>query len=588
MSEFAADSMKPKETAPVMAKDFRCPNCGAPVRLELPGKSQTVRCSKCSSILEPGHDVLQLKKKYKEQFSHKMWIQLGQEGVLDGIKFRCVGMVVREDDAKAEWSEYLLFNPYHGFRYLVESQGHWMLVRSISGFGSDRSGLGGAYGPAGTVNVEEKKLNYFISYTAKVKNVIGEFPWQVQLGEVNEVTEYINPPFIASCEVVRSFVDKNGKKVDARKRFIDKLEKDGSDDDDEDADDFDEDDFQDFLTEKGYQEKITEANWSIGEYKEPAEILAAFKLTELPPKVGFGACEPNPMKRRFWLSMAWTAIMFLATSAVCTIAAGSSGEKIVLANKIELNTADFELKREGSTDYLEFQAEPGSITLEKDENVQVLMETEFSQEWASLNIFFINEATGEGFIYDVDLSYYYGGIGDDSWSEGNRREDFSTPIMPRGTYYIFIAGATNVGMPEFKNNLYRVGIRPAENAAVQPTTAQPANQSEQKKTAGAGAKSPKILTSPLKEAPPSTQTAPKKTPSADTKPSVNPPIPADAKRGKLLPVDFLGKMKSPKFKLNLLLKADVASIWPGFLFILTLLGFNLVYYIRYKSKEGER
>ena len=98
MSHRAGDNLAPKEQAPVSAKGFKCPNCGGPVNLELPGKSQTVRCPYCSSILEPTHDVLVLKKKYNEKFDHKMWIPLSAEGTLEGIKFKCVGMVLRGDD----------------------------------------------------------------------------------------------------------------------------------------------------------------------------------------------------------------------------------------------------------------------------------------------------------------------------------------------------------------------------------------------------------------------------------------------------------------------------------------------------------
>ena len=139
---FRAD-LPPQESAPVTAKGFKCPNCGGPVKLELPGKSQTVRCPYCSSILEPGHDVLVLRKKYNEKFSHTMWIPLGAEGILEGIKFKCVGMVVRGDDDGGEWCEYLLFNPYHGYRYLVESSGHWTLMEQNPGLAFDGSGRPG-------------------------------------------------------------------------------------------------------------------------------------------------------------------------------------------------------------------------------------------------------------------------------------------------------------------------------------------------------------------------------------------------------------------------------------------------------------
>lgn len=553
MSERAADSMAPKEASPVSAKGFKCPNCGGPVKLELPGKSQTIRCPYCSSILEPTHDVLALKKKYNEKFNRKMWIPLSAEGTLEGVKFKCVGMVVRGDDDGGEWSEYLLFNPYHGYRYLVESSGHWTLVQQAPGLGFDGSGRPGWFGPTGKILIGGKKLRYFTHYRATVKSIIGEFPWQASLGEMNDVTEYINPPYAASCETVSQYFYPDGKQADMAKLLQghkpDVEEED--DDEDDDSDDGGGDTLDAIIAKHKLTRRITESNWSVGEYKYPEEIQAAFNLTEMPTRVGLGMCEPNPAKRRYLFSLAWTALLFLATSVTCSIVSGRAEEKVVVAKDITLNTADFELKTEATTDYLEFNFEPGTIELTRQSNVEFDFRANLNQQWMSLNVFMINEETGEGFIYDTELSHYWGGSGEDSWSEGSDKADFTTIKMPKGTYFVFVAGATNIGVDAFKRYLNFYGLRPV--APLVPPTA-PVTKPGQKATAPAAA----------------------------------PPAPTGEKRGKLLPLDFPTKAAAPKFSLRLRAKRDVASVGGSVAFIFILLGFNLYYYIRYRMKEGER
>ncbi len=569
MSERVGDNLAPKEAAPVTAKGFKCPNCGGPVNLELPGKSQTVRCPYCSSILEPGHDVLVLKKKYNEKFSQHMWIPLGAEGTLEGIKFKCVGMVVRGDDDGGEWSEYLLFNPYHGYRYLVESSGHWTLMQQAPGLGFDSGGRPGWYGPTGKMQIGGKKLKYFTHYRATVKSIIGEFPWQATIGEINDVTEYINPPYASSCETVAQYFDKAGKQVNLEKllhKHKAKVQQAEDSDDDEEIEDDDVDDVADVIQKHQLTKRITESNWSTGEYKYPEEIQAAFGLKEMPERVGFGMCEPNPAKKRYLFSLAWTALLFLATTATCSVVSGRSENKVVLTKEVKLNTADFELKQENGTDYLEFNFEPGSIELNKDTNVEFEFRANLNQQWMSLNIFMIDETTGQGYIYDTELSHYWGGSGDDSWSEGSDSADFTTDKMPKGNYFVFVAGATNIGVDNFKRYLNQYGQRQA--APILPPTP------------------------PLEKGNPGKSgDAPKKKTEAKTAPPPPPAAPSPAaneKRGKLLPEEFPLKPAAPRFQLNMRAKRDVAAIGMAFVLVLTLLGFNIYYYIRYRMKEGER
>lgn len=567
---YRADS-PPPETAPVQAKDFRCPNCGGPVHLALPGKSQTVRCSHCSSILAPDHEVLQIVEKYNDKYPYKMWVPLGAEGVLNGVKYKCVGMVIRQDDEGGEWSEYLLFNPYFGYRYLVESSGHWTLVETSPNMGYDASGRPGWQGPTGKVKIAGKKFKYFTSYTAKVKSIIGEFPWQASIGETNGVTEYINPPYQLSCETVSAYHNKEGKKVE-QETLLDEahawMERENEKLRAEEDDDLYElsDAVEVVATQNGYWKKVSESNWSVGEYKYPEEIQKAFGLEEMPQRIGFGMCEPNPWRPRKLLALVLSSLMMLGTCTTCTISAGQSEEKIVLDKTLSLNTADFEYKTEGTTDYLEFSFEPGSIELDKETNVEFAFAGNLSQEWVSLNIFMINEKTGKGFIYDGELSYYYGGSGEDSWSEGGNTSDFTTEKMPPGEYYVFVAGATNVGVLQFKANLARYGTR-AAIPQLMPTS--PLGKADASKGALHS-----IVAAPAKP--------------VATPPATGAKDPAVGKGGKYLPVDFPAKAAAPKLVLSMKAKRDVLSLGWAIVFFFWLIYFYGYYAFRYRAKEGER
>jgi len=570
LGRFRADQ-PPKAPAEVVAKGFKCPNCGGPVSLLLPGKSQTIRCPYCSSILEPGHEVLVLREKYNQKYPYKMWIPLAAEGRLDGVKYKCVGMVIRSDEDNGEWSEYLLFNPYFGYRYLVESSGHWTLVEQNAGLGFTVNGAAAWFGPNEKIRLAGKKLRYFTSYTAKVKSVIGEFPWQATIGETNEVTEYINPPYQASCERVVVYYDTKGKSVDMETLLHDARARvhGHTDDDDEGIA------AADLEKDKKLNTYVTESNWSLGVYKYPEEIQAAFALKEMPERVGFGMCEPNPMRKRYLVSLAISALLFLATCGSCSVVSGRAEEKPVLKSGTDISIATMELKKEGSADYLEFSLEPGDIELNKATNIEFTVKSDLRQEWLSLNIFMINEETGQGFIYDTELSHYYGGSGDDAWSEGANSTDFTTQKMPPGKYYVYIAGATNAGVKQFKKLLGIYGERPPTPvlpATVPATNAIPQNKNTKKKG---------YLERGVKQVqtPPATPTA-NTTPKAATETTV--------KTGKLLPLGVEKLTKVEWLPLTLTAKRDVIQMGWAIGFVFWLFVWNIYYYIRYKVKEGER
>src|SRR5262252_5807762 len=87
------------------------------------------------------------------------------------------------------------FNPYKGFRYLTEYHGHWNFVRvqTVLPEGT-RSGLKIA------MRFQGRTYLGFDRMTARTGFVLGEFPWQVRVGDTAACADFISPPYMLSSE----------------------------------------------------------------------------------------------------------------------------------------------------------------------------------------------------------------------------------------------------------------------------------------------------------------------------------------------------------------------------------------------------
>src|SRR5580692_917671 len=110
-----------------------CPNCGGPVVLRGFGYALTVVCQQCFSVLDASTPELKILQQIEARYRRTPIIPLGTRGMIAGVRWETIGFQRRrvQEEETYEWSEYLLFNPYRGFRYLIEYQGHWTFVTPL-------------------------------------------------------------------------------------------------------------------------------------------------------------------------------------------------------------------------------------------------------------------------------------------------------------------------------------------------------------------------------------------------------------------------------------------------------------------------
>jgi hypothetical protein len=234
-------------------KVFACPSCSASVTLRNSQGSVTVVCASCGSIIDVTNENLNIIAKVKQKTKREPLIPLGERGKLHGVLWEVIGFMERRDaNSPFYWEEYLLFNPYHGYRWLTQSNGHWNYV-VMSKQKPKIAGSGGTY----SINYMGKHYQLFFKGQAEVVYVIGEFYWRVKVGDRVSVKDFICPPEILSQE------KDDGEEV-----------------------------------------------WSIGEYTEPEQIRKAFKVTRnFPPKVGIAPNQPSEMSGQM-LPMFYTWCVF--------------------------------------------------------------------------------------------------------------------------------------------------------------------------------------------------------------------------------------------------------------------------------------
>ncbi len=374
-----------KEERRVGAAALGCPNCGGPLELRAPDKTERVTCPNCNSLLDVNQGRLKFLKALEKQW-FKPLIPLGTVGEVPEGKMTVIGAMARSvtiEGTQYFWFEYLLYNPQIGFRWLVHSDNHWNYVRAIP--------PGEVYEVARSASYRGKGYRIFQDAQARVEAVTGEFYWKVEAGEQVRGVDYVAPPYILSKEVSTVYITDPDAKKNKR--------------------------------------TTGEINWSLGTYVPVSQIEKSFNVTGLPrPK----NVAPNQPYKHWWVYKYWIAFLalLLLVGALTFLLSGSSRQ--VFSQTVTLPP----LPNADGTQV--FFSEPFELAGRR--NIRIVGESAVQNTWVYLEGDLINDETGVVQSFPIDISYYQGVEGGESWSEGGQRDTAYTSSMPAGRYILRLEG----------------------------------------------------------------------------------------------------------------------------------------------------
>jgi len=293
--------MSPSPPGEPQVQTLACPHCGAPLTLRSMGRAVSIVCDRCHSILDAKDPQLRILQRFEAATNAEVpLIPLGSRGKWRGSVYETIGFQERSmeaDDLPYSWREYLLFNPYKGFRYFTEYDGHWNDASVITALPEVQ---------AHSAKYLGKKYKHFQSCSATTTFVLGEFPWRVTVGDAVAVTDYIAPPYVLSSETAGD-----------------------------------------------------ETTWTLGEYLHGADIWNAFGLPGVAPRP-VGVYENQPSEIRASAGQIWFAFsgLFTAIFVIFTLSQLFSQREQVFQESYRFSpssteasfvTPEFELKGRSSS-----------------------------------------------------------------------------------------------------------------------------------------------------------------------------------------------------------------------------------------------
>lgn len=174
-------------------KALECPACGGPFELHAAGYSTLHVCQYCGSEIDlVADDGVKLIAEHVEA-AKALLIPLGTKGTINGVEWVCVGNL-EKNDGWDTWEEFLLFNPYHGYRWLIWQAGGWSVGTPILS--------NPAHPRRRTFDYNGKRMKRIYEVAeSTIERAIGEFYWQVKKGDKVKSTSYVGGGKVLSCEL---------------------------------------------------------------------------------------------------------------------------------------------------------------------------------------------------------------------------------------------------------------------------------------------------------------------------------------------------------------------------------------------------
>jgi len=382
---------------------FDCPSCGGIIRIRAVGHTVNAVCQHCAVLVDVANEKLSFISQAREK-TRATDIEIGARGKLQGILWEVIGYLEKHDAVSYYiWDEYLLYNPYHGFRFLTQAGGHWnfyqVLKRDILGVDAKNE-----------IQLDNEPYRIFHSGTGVVRYVKGEFYWRVKKGERARIADYIAPPYVLSSEITED-----------------------------------------------------ETILSHGLYLPPDEVKQAFQITApLPYAIGVAPNQPAPFQGRI-NGILWVAIIGVVLATMIQTVTSMSAEN---ADVIKINAKlypesivaaastgaagcdvadDWQINCDKSQHNGKNQAYLSpNFTLPTKSNVHIETTSPVRNDWAELQLSMIDQHTNTAYRLSHAIEYYEGRDADGYWSEGQYQADGYIQAAAAGTYRILVEADSSV------------------------------------------------------------------------------------------------------------------------------------------------
>jgi hypothetical protein len=374
-----APAALPVATPTIKARHLACPNCGGSIELRAPDATQRVACPYCAAFLDATQGDLRLLRLLGAKQRGQPAIPLGSRGQFEDQELTVIGFVERQaviDGQRWPFSEYLLHAPALGFRWLVESDGHWSYVKPVGAGAVTET-------PHGHAQYGGVVFRRFQTSPVIVSAVLGEFYWRLEVGDEVEATDFVAPPAMLSKEVTAD-----------------------------------------------------EVTWSLGEYLTPRDVKKRLGLKELPrAPIGVGPSQPYRHHR----APAYFGTLVLAILAVAAGLGIMSENRTVRQETFSVldpGTLAADATLSGSSPAASQVFFTQSFDLERGKNVEVQLQAFIDNSWVYVAGDLVNEDTGELRAFEKAIEYYRGYEGGESWSEGSTTEAVFIAAVPAGRYVL--------------------------------------------------------------------------------------------------------------------------------------------------------